>query len=238
MNKVQLKFQDAVLTEVPLDKDLITVGRKPDNTIHIDNLAVSGFHAKIYREGDTFILEDMGSLNGTFVNGVKVSKHLLRNNDSALIGKHVLCFVLPAAAENVERTISVRNVKMDETLVLDPHLQQRLLNKMPETKAAPAGRELMGGFTLIDGVSDRDEYELKERVTTIGKDYNAGIRLRGLLTPKVAALVNRRKEGYFINPVGNAAVRVNGERVNERCDLKDGDVVEVGKLKLQFYIRE
>lgn len=237
MNKVQLKFQDAVLTEVPLDKDIITVGRKPDNNIHIDNLAVSGFHAKIYREGDTFILEDMGSLNGTFVNGVKISKHLLRNNDSALIGKHVLSFILPAAAENLEQTMAVRNVKMDETLVLDPQLQQRLLNKMPEAKVA-GGRELLGGFTVIEGASDRDEYELKERVTTIGKDYNAGIRLRGLLSPKIAALVNRRKEGYFISPVGNAAVKINGERIGERCDLKDGDLVEVGKLKLQFYIRE
>lgn len=238
MNKVQLKFQDTLLTELPIDKDIITIGRKPGNDIHIDNLAVSGFHAKVYRDGDKFIIEDMGSLNGTFVNGTKISKHILRNSDNALIGKHVLSFVLPGSADAMEQTLGSRNARMDETLVLDPHLQQKLLSKMPETKAPAGVREVLGGFSVIEGSSDRDEYELKDRVTSIGKDYNAGIRLRGLLAPKVAALVNRRREGYFINPVGGSPIKINGERIAERYDLKDGDVVEVGKLKMQFYLRE
>lgn len=239
MNKIQLKFQDNILTEVPFDKDIITIGRKPDNDIHIDNLAVSGFHAKVYRDGDHFILEDMGSLNGTFVNGVKISKHILKDNDNALVGKHVLTFILPEAkGDPVDQTIATKNIKMDETLVLDPALQQRLLHKMPETKTAAEGKEVTGGFIVVGGSTDRDEYELKERVTTIGKDYNAGIRLRGLFTPKVAALVNRRKEGYFISPAGGATVKINGERVSERHDLKDGDIVEVGKIKLQFFIKD
>jgi pSer/pThr/pTyr-binding forkhead associated (FHA) protein len=238
MAKVQVKFQDNVLTEVSLEKEVVTIGRKSGNDILIDNLAVSGFHARIFKNGDRFVLEDMGSLNGTFVNGVKISKYTLKNNDNALVGKHVLNFILPESPEDVEQTISVKSMKLDETLVLDPQLQQKLLHKMPETKAVAKGAEPLGGFVVIEGTADRDEYELKDRVTTIGKDDNAGIRLRGLFTPKTMALVNRRKEGYFINPVGGALVKVNSERISERYDLKDGDVVEVGKLRLQFYIKE
>ena len=79
MAKVIFKFQDTVLKEVPIDKDAVTIGRKPDNAIHIDNLAVSGFHAKIFKDGEQYFVEDIGSLNGTFLNGAKVTKAALKN---------------------------------------------------------------------------------------------------------------------------------------------------------------
>ncbi len=236
--KVLLKFQDRTLNEVPLDKDVITIGRKPNNTIQIDNLAVSGYHAKIYKDGKRFIIEDMGSLNGTFVNGIKISKHILNNNDNALIGKHILSFVLPGEAENVEKTISSKNLKVDETMVLDSQLRERILSEMPDTKSSDNKKEAMGSFRVVEGNTDIYEYELKDRVVSIGKGYDADIRLKGFFAPKVAALVNRRKEGYFINPVGGATVKINGNRIGGRYDLKDGDIVEVGKIRLQFSMRE
>ncbi len=238
MAKVLLKFQDRTLNEVPLDKDVITIGRKPNNTIQIDNLAVSGYHAKIYKDGKRFIIEDMGSLNGTFVNGIKVSRHILNNNDNALIGKHILSFVLPQEAENVEKTIASKNLRVDETMVLDSHLQQKILSKMPGMNSSDYRKEAMGIFSVVEGDTDIYEYELKDRVVSIGKGYDADIRLKGFFVPKVAALVNRRNEGYFINPVGGATVKINGSRIGGRYDLKDGDIVEVGKIKLQFSIRE
>jgi pSer/pThr/pTyr-binding forkhead associated (FHA) protein len=236
--KVLLKFQDRTLNEVPLDKDVITIGRKPNNTIQIDNLAVSGYHAKIYRDGKRFIIEDMGSLNGTFVNSIKISKHILNNNDSALIGKHILSFVLPEKAEDVEKTIASKNLKVDETMVLDSQLQQKILSGMPGTKNSDSNKEAMGSFRVVEGNTDIYEYELKDRVVSIGKGYSADIRLKGFFAPKVSALVNRRKEGYFINPVGGATVKINGDRIGGRYDLKDGDIVEIGKIKLQFSLRE
>lgn len=236
MAKVSLKFQDNVLKDIPLDKDIITVGRRPDNTIHIDNLAVSGFHAKIFREGERFVIEDMNSLNGTFVNGAKISKAVLKNGDNVLIGKHTLSFELPETPEGAKQPAPLKAPQMDETMVLDSALQQKMLNKLAGTK--PSSADIIGGFIVIEGSTDRAEYELRDRVTTIGKDYSAGIRLRGFFTPKVAALVNKRKEGYFISPAGGKALRVNGEKIEGRRDLKDGDIVEIGGIKMQFYIKE
>ncbi len=69
MAKLVLKFKEAVIKEIEFDKDQVTIGRKPENDVAIDNLAVSGFHAKIFRENDAYVLEDMGSLNGSYVNG-------------------------------------------------------------------------------------------------------------------------------------------------------------------------
>ena len=70
----------------------MTIGRLPDNLIQVDNLAVSGHHAKIYWETDHYTLEDNNSLNGTFVNNRRISKTVLKDGDEVLIGKHTVLF--------------------------------------------------------------------------------------------------------------------------------------------------
>ena len=95
----------------------------------------------------------------------------------------------------------------------------------------------MGGFFVVEGSTEQREYELKEKVSAIGKEEGSAIRLKGFFTPKLAALVNRRKEGYFITPSGGRELRINGRAIDRRYDLKDGDIVEVSNIKLQFYIK-
>ena len=73
MAKIILMFKDQVVNEFPFFRESITIGRKPENTIQIDNLAVSGDHAKIDKTGSKFILTDLQSTNGTFVNDKKIS---------------------------------------------------------------------------------------------------------------------------------------------------------------------
>ncbi|MBN2514543.1 MAG: FHA domain-containing protein [Deltaproteobacteria bacterium] len=229
MAKVLLKFKDAVLKEISLEKEITTIGRKSDNDIVIDNIGVSGFHARIVKEGEYFVVEDLNSLNGTFVDGKKISKAVLNNGDVILIGKHTVNFI--TEAQDKQAGPSVRGISMDETMVIDPRDQEKFL-------ASTEKLEALGGFIIIEGTTDMGEYELKERVTTIGKDDSAVIRLRGFFAPKVAALVNRRKEGYFISPSGKKPLKINGEEVNQRYDLKDGDIVEVAGVKMQFYLKE
>jgi len=67
-----LQFEDQVLKECPLGAKT-TIGRLPDNSVVIDNPAVSGHHACIVRNGDAYTVEDLGSTNGTFVNGRAVA---------------------------------------------------------------------------------------------------------------------------------------------------------------------
>ena len=93
MAKLILSLDDVVLEEIPLTKERTTIGRKPHNDIHIDNLAVSGEHAVIVTIMNDCILEDLGSTNGTLVNGVLAKRHVLRNNDLIELGKYKLKFV-------------------------------------------------------------------------------------------------------------------------------------------------
>ena len=93
MAKLILSLDDLVLKEIPLTKERTTIGRKPHNDVHIDNLAVSGEHAVIVTIMNDCYLEDLGSTNGTLVNGAPVKKHLLHNNDVIELGKYKLKFI-------------------------------------------------------------------------------------------------------------------------------------------------
>ncbi len=233
MAKILVKYKEAFIQEKILDQEVTTIGRKPDNNIVIDNQAVSGYHAHIKVEGDTVTLKDLSSLNGTYVNGQKVSKAELFNGDVILIGVHTLNFSSDKNRQEDTKSFAVRGRSMDETMVIAPDDQKKIL-----TAADKSIPEPLGGFLVIEGSTDQKEYELKERVSAIGKEDGSAIKLKGFFAPKLAALINRRKEGYFITPSGDKDLKVNGKVIDRRYDLKDGDIVEVGNLKLQFYIKE
>jgi pSer/pThr/pTyr-binding forkhead associated (FHA) protein len=115
MAKLILSMDGLVLKEIPLTKERTTIGRKPHNDIQIDNLAVSGEHAVIVTILNDSFLEDLGSTNGTVVNGNPIKKHFLQNNDVVELGKYKLKFVgeaAPAAAgpdkADFEKTMVLR----------------------------------------------------------------------------------------------------------------------------------
>ena len=88
-----LSSKDKKILEYKLaDGQSCTIGRKNFNDIVIANLAVSGAHAKIESVAKAFVLTDLDSTNGTFVNGTKITQHNLRHKDVITIGKHQLVF--------------------------------------------------------------------------------------------------------------------------------------------------
>ncbi|KJR41833.1 FHA domain-containing protein, partial [Candidatus Magnetoovum chiemensis] len=135
MAKVLLKFKDAVMKEYTLDKEVTSIGRKAANDIHVDNLAVSSSHARIFKKGEQFYVEDLSSLNGTFVNGKKIQVHPLSNGDAIVIGKHSLVFQsdTPGAAK---QAASKEKDMMDETILIDVKLKDEFLAGKQQLAAA------------------------------------------------------------------------------------------------------
>ena len=111
MAKLILSLDGQVIKEFTLTKERSTIGRKPHNDIQIDNLAVSGEHAIIMTILNDSFLEDLGSTNGTLVNGQPVKKHFLQNNDVVEIGKYKLKYVNEAPA-------TMSQVEFEKTMVL------------------------------------------------------------------------------------------------------------------------
>jgi hypothetical protein len=96
MAKLILSLDGMVIREYPLTKERTTLGRKPHNDIVIDNLAISGEHAMIMTILNDSFLEDLGSTNGTLVNGQPIKKHFLQNSDVVELGKYKLKYVTEA----------------------------------------------------------------------------------------------------------------------------------------------
>jgi hypothetical protein len=126
MAKLILSMDGLVLKEITLTKERTTIGRKPHNDIQIDNLAVSGEHAVIVTILNDSFLEDLGSTNGTLVNGQPIKKHFLQNNDVVELGKYKLKYI------NEQPTRAQAPADFEKTMVLRP-------GQMPKPDAAKPG---------------------------------------------------------------------------------------------------
>lgn len=249
MAKLYLKFEQAVLKEYELkDGSSMTIGRLPDNNVHIDNLAVSGHHARITWEGDHFVLEDNNSLNGTFVNNRRVSRTALKHGDLILIGKHTVSYQdetrRPIGDQAHSEAPAPPVQQLEATMVLDT----RKAKEMMAHQGAPAGsramaaapaKERTGQLQVMDGKTDQHQYVLSGKLTVIGKSDMASIKLKGWFAPKVAAVINKRDNKYFIAASEkDVKVRVNDSEISGQKELNEGDMIEVAHVKLTFSYAE
>lgn len=227
MAKLILSMDGLVLKEIPLNKERITIGRKPHNDIQIDNLAISGEHAAIVTILNDSFLEDMNSTNGTLVNGQAIKKHFLRNMDVVELGKYKLKYMSDVAGAAQADT--------EKTMILRPGV-----NRMPEQgrsftdtqtgaskpPAAPVA-SACAAIQLLNGGNAGKELELIKTLTTLGKP---GIQV---------AVIAKRPNGYFITHVeGTLFPVVNGESLDAQAHLlKDHDVIEIAGIKMEFFLK-
>src|SRR5262249_1084526 len=124
MARFLLEFQGAVLREIPANTE-ITIGRKPDNDVVIDNPMVSNHHCKIIPVGNSLFVEDLNSTNGVFVNTKRVTQAQLQNHDVIVVGKHVLKLVdYPRQVD--DGAITALPPAVDGTMMVSPQRQEKL----------------------------------------------------------------------------------------------------------------
>ena len=238
MPKLILKFKEAVLKEYALEDEMVTIGRVDDNTIKVDNMAVSSHHAKLIRENGDYVLIDLNSLNGTFVNGQKISKWILKNNDFITIGKHTLLYIDERVPKKSPLSGTSELRSPEGTVMLDMRTQQQLLEEAAAKKGVDKVGELVGALTFISDSKGQGEVDLSKRITMIGKGKEAEIKIKGFFLPNISAVISRRPAGYFLShSEGRAIPKVNGESVKGQLKLKDGDIIEIAGLKMQFFLK-
>jgi pSer/pThr/pTyr-binding forkhead associated (FHA) protein len=235
MARLVLMFNKQVIKEYPFLEDSVTVGRNEDNTIAIENLAVSGYHARIDKTGSDFILTDLQSTNGTFVNDKKVVTHKLSHGDNVIIGKHVILFVGTEKGK-AQDEIDAKKMDMDRTMMLDTAKQKELLSKQKEADKTAVAPEKIGVISFLDG-SDMGDIELTKKLTKLGKASTSEIKLTGMFMPATAATISKRPTGYTLSPTGGK-LKINGETIKESVELKDFDTIELGSYKFQFYQKD
>jgi pSer/pThr/pTyr-binding forkhead associated (FHA) protein len=263
MAKLILSMDGLVLKEIPLTKERTTIGRKPHNDIQIDNLAVSGEHAVIVTILNDSFLEDLGSTNGTVVNGNPIKKHFLQNNDVVELGKYKLKFVGESAP-----AASAEKADFEKTMVLRPSAMKTPPPAAGTTgsQAAVAQRQAAvqaaAASAAATGIADKDVKPAPAVPTSIpptaakpgqplgaiqllsggnaGKELELTKPLTTLGKPGVqVAVLTRRPQGYFITHVeGDKRPTVNGQEIGAAPhSLKDHDVIELAGVKMEFFLK-
>lgn len=237
MAKLVLSMNGAVQGEYELSQERLTIGRKPDNDIQIDNLAVSGKHSLIITILDDSFLEDLGSTNGTYVNGKLVKKHALKNGDVIAIGKHELKYVNENASaddDEFEKTMIIKPGSASAAVAAAQAAEKAVAAVAPAAAAPKPGATSTGGgmplgrLTVLNGPIAGKELELTKALVTLGKPGTQ------------VAVISRRPQGYFLTHIesdgdGKRYPVVNGEPIGAKAyQLKNNDLIELAGIKMEF----
>ncbi len=244
MPKLVLKFENSILTEVPVGAKEVSIGRSPDNGLVIDNPAVSHYHARVFTEEGRLMLEDFGSLNGTFVNGQRVKMVMLKAGDSVAVGKHTI--VVSESREldgfaggNAKGKAAAP--KINETVMLDTKERRDFLQKVAavgeSAQVAPA-RLKVPTLVVRKGKTSRREYTLSDKLTVIGKSAMATVKLKGWFAPGAAAQINRREDHSYYIGAADKIPSVNGVPIAHPTKLSSGDIISVAGIELEFVYRD
>lgn len=235
MPNITLKFKDNILGRYPVEKGKsLTIGRRKDNDIVIENLAVSGRHAKVDSVGDAFVLVDLQSKNGSFVNERLVNSHWLKNGDVVSIGKHFLVF----STEEDVAAADGAPAEIDKTMVMDTSNYRSMVQKSAPMLPKPLLRhdDASGYLAYLSG--GEGTLDLFSKLIKIGKAPTSEIVVKGLLVGETAATISRRPDGYYLSYAGGFyKPRVNDQTVKKSVLLQDLDIIAIGSVKLQFFTR-
>ena len=231
MPTLTLTFKDNTIATYRIEEgQSMTIGRKASNNVPIENLAVSGHHAKIDSVGEGFLLTDLQSKNGSFVNKELVSSHWLKDGDNILIGKHTLIFTYDEGEKQPDKAAA----SMDQTMVMDTDKYRDMLAQAMPKAAKAEAKEPVGMLSYLAG--GEGEIKLVKKLTKIGKSDTSDIVIGGFMMGATAATISKRPQGYSLSYVGGMTKpKVNGETVKASVALEDFDEIEVGSVKLQFY---
>lgn len=208
----------------------LSIGRAKDNDIVLANPHVSGHHAVIEREGDSFKLIDNASANGSFINGKRVQQsQSLELWQDIRIQDFVLKFRprarLPGEQEG---QLSVPDM-VDERAAT----QAVDISKLGDLAKARE-RKTPTYCLLMTTPREEGKYPLSKVNFTIGKDKDCDIRVRGWFTPQVAAHIKRQNDGFYVFPKARGKVKINGSAVSRPIQLSEGDTLEVRGLSMLF----
>jgi pSer/pThr/pTyr-binding forkhead associated (FHA) protein len=264
MGKLILSLDGQVLKEYDVNKERMTIGRKPHNDVQIDNLAVSGEHAMIMTILNDSFLEDLGSTNGTLVNGQPVKKHFLQNNDVIEIGKYRIKYLNEQPGkmtqQEFEKTMVLRTPsgsggEPKTKTASDTHTNiqaQRVEDRPPAPEApavAPAGTVTQpggpapaasaAGPTVSPAAGGQGMIQILSGPNA-GKELPLTKALTTVGKPGVqVAVIAKRPQGFFITHVEGANFPVvNGKALDPQAhQLNDHDIIELAGVKMEFFFK-
>lgn len=219
MAKLIMTLDGAIIREFMIDKDSISIGRKHGNDIQLNDLTVSGRHALFTVMGDNTYVDDLGSTNGTLLNGGRVSKSILTHSDVVQIGNYQFTYF-----ENEDE-------EYEPTMFLRAEIEDTQIMVANPPKPSDAKGEPLAAVKILNGPLKSKVLELRKPFNTLG--FN-GVKM---------AMIARTAEGYTVTAIKSNKLRrsndnpnVNGEPLTEKAmTLKDHDILELAQTQMEFF---
>lgn len=207
MSKLIITRETQPALDVTLDKERMTIGRRPHNDIVLVHSSVSGEHAVVVTRAGEVVVEDVGSTNGILVNGRRVERQRLVDGDIVSISKFELRFVADA----------VDAVQADQAA--------QIAHVVHAAHAAPAPRATPTAFVeVLTGVDPGKRVALDKPVTTLG---SPGVLL---------VVIVRADDGFLLRHVDGASIPLLNDQalLDAAVPLADGDVLELTGTRMVF----
>lgn len=221
MSKLTLSFKGKLLKYFPLSEGETVIGSDPGCTVFVDSLAIQARHASLTLSGETAVLRDLDTPDGTYVNGTRISsEYTLKNGDDIRVGKHNLMVTLEPAATNAE----------PEEIVLTPvPLEEEMEEVAPEVEADDPELEHIHAprhafLQILNGQNMGKTISIKRNLVNLGKP---GVQL---------AVIAHRNDGFFLSHLeGSTPTKVGDTAIGDKTwQLHDGDIIQIGNVRMQF----
>lgn len=222
MAKLIMTLDGAIIREFMIDKDSISIGRKHGNDIQLNDLTVSGRHALVTNLAEGIYIDDLGSTNGTLLNGARIAKSVLTHGDVVQVGNYQFTYFEDEEA-NYEPTMFLR-AEIEDTQIME----------MNPPKAGDVKGEPLAGVKILNGPLKGKVLELRKPFNTLG--FN-GVKM---------AMIARSINGYTITAIKNTKLRrandtpsINGNVIGDSpILLKSNDVIELAGTQMSFFFIE
>lgn len=230
MFRVTMSFGGKPVKKYTFEQEQIAIGRDATCEIAIENIGASRRHAVIEKTPEGYVLSDLQSHNGTYVNGEKVFHHRLNDQDEFFIGKYAFQFeaLEPVVAvlepESEPQSVSAKSEMPDMTFRLD----RREIEKIMGLSARGATAQLVQQTPE----SEKRTIALEKPYYLVGSDAGAAIRTPGFFVPSRTAVLIRTDKGWHVLGL-SPKVRVNDKPADDAA-LQDGDLIRIGKHRFRF----
>ena len=228
MFRVTMQFGGKPVRKFTFDKELISIGRDTSCDIVIENIGASRRHATIEKTADGYVLADLKSHNGTFVEGEKIFHHRLSEADEFYIGKY--CFAFEALEPVVELDDGVEEAQAKAPAA--PDMTFRLDKRDIERIMSHSARGSKTQLVQIAPEGEKGTFLIEKAYVTLGKGETADVALKGFLVPALAGVVIRGDHGFRL-VASSSRLKVNGAHKVD-SPLTDGDLIQFGSRRYRF----
>lgn len=234
MTEWTVKLKDRVIQGFLMTEGKsVIIGRGKDADVTIDNAAISRHHARFEYRNGIYLLTDLGSLNGTFINGKKIEATVpLTESDMIEIGKFQITAETSTEQHGAIASLSTPD-DFDATVFVSAKKQDTKSALLPGEGIVSTKHRLI----LVNGRASVSQLILDGKSSIkIGKDPSCTIQITGWLVKAAHCYIVSREDKYFVVPQPSwiGGTKLNGTKIKDEHRLHKGDLLQIGKTTLRF----